>query len=738
MSFKTTSSYLILYLISLAILQSPSQVTAIVQGQSPVNNIRHAVAVSNLPSQFGKKGSALLSRHVVPKARIWKHIPLFMRELLSDPARLDWWVADLNGETVTLNAGFSCLDKGKSSSAPLTWWASEGLSELTTLQDAPGGAVLGGSDEATEATVNDITDQCLKQRTPDLRLRLIEHHGQHDGSGVSFKKVQDKPASVVDDVNVFDEISAVRQGEDRSNDVVYHPKRIPIVVGLTFDTGMRIFTYDNFTSEKTLALRVPMTPLAAVNYHTGARLQEARVAEGQPPTSFWILALTQLTTSLGLLFAIWIVSRYISSTTIERAMQLRSQSVHRAVRGGEKWTTAQKRNLVLNVCGVTILLAPAALAVVERKLDPRVFFEVTTGVTVFYGSSQPNLSSDSANPVAGAPFVVTGWMSVHKLNSSYAALLWVLNALTIALAVRIVSLDLQKMNEVMPMYNCTRFNFSIFKRIGRLRLRWSSVKGDDTSEYVVCITLFEKHIKEFNANTSDRRPLKELLLLANPKWRKRAVELGQRETGGLSSVERRADASGDLCQILMDTVGNKAALLCRVRLHNLNRFEAMMTRIDSVWSHRCPREWEYIRRSLGCFPMEYYHTRALYPPDVALVLLRLGLLDYLKYIDEVNVLKIEDGADFFYDDDDIRCVLAFASTSSMGTELPTAPRDHRDVNYGRRPIRFHTYQDREEVPEFLKMWRDGGLWTAEVSVNSDRFGFVNIDNVTTPTSENSV
>ncbi|PXF49378.1 hypothetical protein BWQ96_00694 [Gracilariopsis chorda] len=736
MHIKPRSLIHIFTFVTLAIQLSLRRVAATVQGQSLVNNLRHAVAVSNLPSQFGKKGSALLSRHVVPKAHIWRDIPLFMRELLSNPARLDWWVADLNGETVTLNAGFSCLDRGKSSSVPLTWWGSRSMSELESLQDAPGGAVLGSSKAATEASVNDITDQCLKQRTPDLSLRLVEHHGQHDGTGVSFQRVQTNPDSVVDDVTVFDQIATIRQNEDRSNDVVYHPKRIPIVVGLTFDTGMRIITYENFTTEKTQKLRVPMTPLAAITYHTGARLEEARVAEGQPPTTFWILALTQLSTSLGLLFAIWIVFRYISNTTIERAMELRDQPVHVAVRGGEKWTIIQKRDLLLNIGGVTILLAPAALAVVERKLDPRVFLEVTTGVTVFYGSSQGDFSSDSQNPVAGAPFIVTGWMSVQKLNSNYTALLWVLNALTIAIAARIVWLDLKRMNEVMPKNDSNRFNFSLFKRIGRLWLGWSSSKGDDTSEYVVCITLLEKHFRALSNTRSDRTRLKELLLLANRNWRKRAAEPVQRKEGGMSSVERRADTSGEVCKVLMDTIGNRFALLCRIRLHNLNRFEAMMSRIGSVWSHRCPREWEYIRRSLGCFPMEYYHTRALYPPDVALLLLRLGLLNYLKFIDEVNVLKIEDGGDFIYDDDDTNCVLALTSTSqTFGVE---APRNGGDTEYDRTPIRFHTYHGREEIPDFLKMWRDGSLWTDVVRVNSENFGFVNIDSLTSSASERSL
>lgn len=41
------------------------------------------------------------------------------------------------------------------------------------------------------------------------------------------------------------------------------------------------------------------------------------------------------------------------------------------------------------------------------KIDPRMNIEVTTGVSVFYGSTQKGMSIDARNLVAGAPFMVT-------------------------------------------------------------------------------------------------------------------------------------------------------------------------------------------------------------------------------------------------------------------------------------------------------------------------------------------
>ncbi|PXF40867.1 hypothetical protein BWQ96_09412 [Gracilariopsis chorda] len=112
------------------------------------------------------------------------------------------------------------------------------------------------------------------------------------------------------------------------------------------------------------------------------------------------------------------------------------------------------------------------------------------------------------------------------------------------------------------------------------------------------------------------------------------------------------------------------------------------------------------------------------------------LLLCLKVRHEVNVLKIEDGGGFICDDDHTNCVLALTSTSqTFGFE---APRNGGDTEYDQTPIRFHTYHHREEIPDFLKMWRDDSFWTDMVRVNSENFGFVNIDSLTPSASERSL
>lgn len=100
--------------------------------QSQANILRHTVIVGGLPSQF-KQGSLLLSRDIARAGRVWSVINPFVKLLLSYPQNLDWYVADVNTDardTVTINAGFSCVDLGKSTAKPLIWWTATSFEEL--------------------------------------------------------------------------------------------------------------------------------------------------------------------------------------------------------------------------------------------------------------------------------------------------------------------------------------------------------------------------------------------------------------------------------------------------------------------------------------------------------------------------------------------------------------------------------------------------------------------------------
>ncbi|CAN8066010.1 unnamed protein product [Agarophyton chilense] len=705
---------------------------ATLQGQSVANRLRHGVAVSGLPSQFGKKGSAVLSRLVIPRSQVWnpKNLHPFVEHMFRDPSRLDWLVADVismerEPDLITINGGFSCLDRGKSSSYPLTWWVSENLTELTELKSGPGGAEIQSlngtaSSDDSRSSVHDITAQCLTRRMPDPSLRLVEHHGVHSGTGVVFKTFNKKASRFIGDVNVFSEILEKRSAEDRATPVVYHEKGIPIVFGLTFDTGFRIKVPDDFAAEKTLDLRVPMTPLAALTFHTVARMQEERVGEGVPNTSPWLLTMALLSAALPLLFALWIITNFISTTACKSALELQELSAVDAVIGKDHWLKENKGTIILHIVGAAILAAPLGLAITEHDIDPRVFVEMTQGITVFYGSSQENLSQDPQNLVAGAPFILTSWISIRELNPSYIAHFALICVLISFLAVIIVWRDVVKMNEIMPGHASSSYGISLQKLVGRLKLWLKSSKGERKMYYMALITFRQDFFESLQVDVTQNRHFSStMMLLVNNQWRLRANDRDR-------DKEEANNAGGELYDTLMrgDFERSEFSIVCRMRLDNKTRFEATMARLKRWWEAKCPRAWEYIRRNLrGCAPLEQYHRRGQYPPDEALILVRLGLLDYLQYLDKVFI-KASTGADGLYGDDETKCFLVF-SPPSLGTPLegsppPTEDSTHEDL------IEFITFNRWRDAPPVLRRWREGQMQIESVQINGQRFGYARV------------
>eukprot|EP00178_Gracilaria_changii_P014137 TRINITY_DN40128_c0_g1_i1.p1 TRINITY_DN40128_c0_g1~~TRINITY_DN40128_c0_g1_i1.p1 ORF type:complete len:749 (+),score=57.57 TRINITY_DN40128_c0_g1_i1:1456-3702(+) len=699
---------------------------ATLQGQSQANRLRHSVAVSDLPSRFGKKSSAVLKRTVVPRSKLWAGtLDPFIAQMFQDTGKLDWFVADVIGDLVTINGAFSCLDRGMSTSYGLTWWASENLTELTELRSEPGGAEIHSfgdirSPDDAEATVHDITEQCLQQRRRDPSLRVVEHHGVHDGSGVAFRRFgTNTSSSFIGDVDVFDKIFAKRSAEDRSNHVVYLGS-LALVYGLTFDSGFRIKVPHGFTTEKTLDLRVPMTALAAITHHTAARMQEENIGRGEPKTNGWILTLYLLSSALPLFLAIWMVSEFVVSTAYKSAMKLRELPVQKAIRGGEEhWLKHNKATLTLHIVGAIILAAPLVLGIVERQIDPRPYVELTQGITVFYGSSQQSLSRDPSNPVAGAPFLVTAWISFRELNGSYHRHILLCTLFITFIAALIIWRDMVRISMFMPYLSPQGAGFSLPKLIGRLKLWLGSKKGEREEYYTLLITLRQEYVDTLQLDaTQGMHWLKTMPLLVNKGWRSKANNFAAQDR------EEWCNSGADLYDRLMSCVGDSGAemsFLVHVKLDNKIRLKALLSKTRRWWHDMCPREWEYVRRSLpGCGPLEEYHTRGQYPPDAAAVLLRLGFVDYLQYIEKVYVKKWTD-RDRVHGDNDTRCfvVLSAPATEVLTTESPPLSEDFLRSEQ----ICFHFLERWRDAPTVLRNWREGRMRIESIHMNGQRFGY---------------
>lgn len=466
---------------------------------------------------------------------------------------------------------------------------------------------------------NDITEQCFNTRPSSAGLRLVEHANLHDDAGAKFTKQAnlDQPP-LVGDRNAF--------AETENTTVVYY-RGIPIVIGLTFDTGFRIKAFP----------QVPITPLAAITKHTGARLEEARVAEAQARATTVVLLLSVAGAALPLLIAVWWIAKQFSDTVVE--------------------TVGQRASVIFNIVAASILVAPLVLGVIEGHIDPFVSVEVTTGVSILYGSSHGSLSEDTGNALAGAPFVVTAWMSVRRLGNGFVAAL-TLSLLAIAfLAFYLVRLELKKGEQLMAASAKGGAGFSLLKLFPTLRLRLGSKGIDGEKIFRFCIKFKPNELDDGGIPIIEGRK-QEIPLLATQYFRTRANKYNLYAKDQDIDNAVREDARVVAMQEFRKKRGTQFELNCYVRLNKQTMYDAIMTK-TAIWSKHMPRGWEYIRKDgrWSCESLEWYRLHATYPPPVTLAILRLGLIDYMDYVQSIAEIEENRKAWSDFDEDGVKTTL---------------------------------------------------------------------------------
>lgn len=164
MQYPHKTRLLIIYQLSFIISTFGATVSLVYNGETQHNVLCHAVAVSDLNTTFGKKGSSLLSRAIVSPRGIWSSIDEFTKEMFKEPSVLDWYIADVGSDgdprSISLQGMFSCIYRGRNSSEPISWFVATGLSKLLKTEEGPDGfkrSVVG------QASSDDITEQCLKR-----------------------------------------------------------------------------------------------------------------------------------------------------------------------------------------------------------------------------------------------------------------------------------------------------------------------------------------------------------------------------------------------------------------------------------------------------------------------------------------------------------------------------------------------------------------------------------------------
>lgn len=180
----TACNLLLIFLCSSA--STPSDLGSksffLIKGQHQINHLRHATSVSNLPETFGKQGSTLLSRTVIPKQRIWHSIDDFTLQVFRKPHVLDWYIADVatDGDptAVTLNGAFSCIDMGGGITDPISWWVADRLDRNLNFTSQVGGFKRMDASSAP-GPHNDFTQRCLHRRVYQKGRRLCESRGDH-------------------------------------------------------------------------------------------------------------------------------------------------------------------------------------------------------------------------------------------------------------------------------------------------------------------------------------------------------------------------------------------------------------------------------------------------------------------------------------------------------------------------------------------------------------------------------
>lgn len=150
--------------------------------------------------------------------------------------------------------------------------------------------------------------------------------------------------------------------------------------------------------------------------------------------------------------------------------------------------------------------------------------------------------------------------------------------------------------------------------------------------------------------------VKEITLMGSEAWRTTAnTYYYRRDTRHRDAATREASRI-KMYDLLHGLHGSGCvALYARVLMDDKFRFKAT-TAHTTPYGDTQPREWEYVKRTLrNCESIEWYRTNGRFPEDEALLLTRLGLLKYAKYIadvrycEEINICE--------YDKDGVKCLV---------------------------------------------------------------------------------
>lgn len=629
-----------------------------VLGQEIGNHLRDSCAVSNLPSFFGKFKHALLTRNVVSSKGVESSIHSFITRVLQHPEKLSSLSAVTSTDikkSVTLTASFSCLDRGRSNAESIQWWVGNfsRFEPLTELRSDVGGAE--SSTRKLDGSTTDIVLQCLSRQVDQTseKYRLVEHANIHDGTGVYFSKMSDQNSPskpIVPSAELFFRLYNLRMDKSEKDEVIYDPEtKIPISLGLDFTTGCRVITPpDTSSSDTNKDYKVPATLTMALRSTVGAGVEEANSVAFEPRTTRVILILTIISTGVPLALASFLVIKFVADGAAVRFEELRSGGVNAVITGHRqaKWTDyAHHMMILVEFFAGIILLAPLVLAIIEGSADPEQKLEVTSGLSVFYGSSHKAMSDDEANPIAGAPFVVTVWTRMRVLNEGFYLSFTISLTAVITLALLVSIHELRRLNCILPSYEFTRGGFSSMKTIGSA-LMWLKTQrrsAEKVNKYRVLVRFRDDLIFD---NRDSIRPLTVVSEEIRRKARKYKhtdddkfdynKEVGYECDRLLATFSSRGQA--------LEEARNTFCLVANVTLKNESRRSAVLCR-SKFFHNNLPREWYYILETDAANGFEtnssiYAHrTHGTFPHDKYLVIARLGLLEHLGEIKSVEIMQ---------------------------------------------------------------------------------------------------
>lgn len=628
-------------------------------GQTKVSHLRDAVSVSNFGTHFGRRGSALISKRIVTPEKIWQAVDDTTREFLSTPDNLDWLVVDVaadNQDSVTINFGFSCLDKGKSESLRLVWWVDEDLRPLETTKNTTGGAQEGTRSHKNGETKTDLVLQCWYSQKPDIDLRVFEHTGIHKGEkDILLRDV--KPQQFFGDKDFFRRIKKLRQSVDRADEVVRdNQTSIPVVIGLPFSTGFRLIAPSDVETGSATQFRIPGTPHFAIRSHMEGRLSDVVFYPVESTTSNVQVVLSVLSTGLAVILAVWIVMKLAADSAKQKFCILKKLGPRAVVQGRHADFNEHQMQLVHQIIGVTILSAPFAFAIVNGEADPSKSVIVTTGSTVFYGAAKESMSSDTNNSHAGAPFVVTGWLSVINLDDGHYVAFSMSVAFVLLASFYVAVREGKRWSETMPHTPCLWPGFSLWKSHGVFKMWMNSFQREDDRDIYFQVLVELADCSNFDSSET------EPLLVASSEFRRLIRDFRCCKLRRKGQKAKKNSGACELRNLLEEESDSELLLYANVVMNNRYRFEAMMAG-TSWWYNRLPREFYYLTNRMGpsAKSVEWYRTNGQYLPDELLIPVRLGLLPYIDQVKRISIAVL-DTSDVKLDGDGVNACIVSRDT----------------------------------------------------------------------------